>query len=202
MLKCWEDEADKRPTFTEIISRYHDGLIPGTSKAKQGGGYVLLGPEENRVEHQKKLSETSIVNIAMINKDFKISAGMTFDVTFLSPRGAGDSQDPECDVAVALPDQECYMEMDSVSGCHAGASVLVNQAVLHEYDNVARDHQEEVGVGGERDGHVTTDSDHVTTGSTNYPTSSMLLNGSHKLYTSTSDYILMQAANDHISTSS
>ena len=194
-LKCWEDEADKRPTFTEIVSRYHDGLIPGTSKAEQGGGYVLLGSEEKCVaKHQKKLSETSVMNISMINKDSKMStpsAGMTFDVTFLSPRGEGE-QDPECDIAAAMLDQECYMEMNSVSNCHAGVSVLVNQAALHEYDNVVQDHQEEMGAGGERDGHVTTDPDHVTAGSTHS------LN--QKLNTSTSDYILMGAANNNIIT--
>ena len=185
LLKCWEDEADKRPTFTEIVKRYQDGHIP---KAEQGGGY-----EEQRVEHQKKLSETSVINI---NKDFKIStpAGMTFDVTFLSPRGVGE-QDPECDIAITMPDEGCYMEMNSVSNCHARVSVLVNQAALHEYDDVARDHQEEMGAGseGEQDGHVTTDTDHVTAGLTH--------SSNQKLNTSSSDYILMQAANDNISVS-
>ena len=222
MLKCWENAEDKRPIFAEIVSRYHDGLIPDTSKAEQReshAGYVLLGPEEKRrvAEHPlKKYSETqSVVDISMINlKDSNISstpsAGTTFDVTFLSPRAGsrigGESDPAEC---AAVPDQECYMKMEMncvLSNC-AGESgdVLVNQTVLHEYDSITQDHLEEevaVGVAGHgewRDGHVTTDSNHVTRGSNHCLKSSMHANDGHKLNTSSSDYILMRAARDHIS---
>ena len=217
MLKCWEDEADKRPTFTEIVSQYHDRLISVTSKVQQGGhgSYVLLGPEEDRVE-LKKFNDTSVMDISMISKDSNIStpsAGMTFDVTFLSPRSGGApgatdlKQDVECDdnITVATPDQECYIEMNSVSGyqCLGGTSVhvLVNQAALdlHECDDVAHN---DPGAGasyrarvrGEQDGHMITASDHVTSGLNYCPTHAVHSNGSHKLKTSTSDYIIMQAA--------
>lgn len=227
MLKCWENVAHKRPTFTEIVSRYHDGLIAAdTSKAEGGGshaGYVLLGPEEERraAEHPlKKLSETrSIMDISTISlKDLKISStpstGTTFDVIFLSPRMGGSRVGEELNPATecaALPDQEYYIKMERncvLSDC-AGESgnVLVNQAALHEYDDVApQDRQEEtrmaVGVSSHeerRDGHVTTYSDHVTSGSNHCLKSPMHANEGRKLNASTSDYILMRAARDHIS---
>jgi hypothetical protein len=212
MLKCWKNAADKRPTFTEIVSRYHDGLILDTSKAEQGDGrgYVLLGHEEKRVAKlSKKLSQTSIVDSMISLKDAKVStipsAGTTFDVIFLSPAGEskmgdrGAELDPEC---AAMPDQYMEMEMNCILGGRAGTSghVLVNQAALHEYDNVAEDHQEEeVMVGAPSHGHVTTSSDHVTSGSNHCLKSAIQANGGHKLSTSTSDYILMRAANHHIS---
>ena len=205
MQKCWKDEAEKRPTFAEIVSQYHDGLIPGTTKTEQGSGYVLLGPEEKlHVEHAHEqkivtsLNETSIMDISVINKDSKLSTpsvGTKFDVLFLSPSGVTGSEQSESDKSSAMPDQECYMEMNRVSNWHAGVSVLVNQAALHEYDDVARDHQEEVGAKREQDCHVTINSDHMTAGLT-HSLSSTHSNGSQKLHTSTSDYILMRAAND------
>ena len=220
MLKCWENVADKRPTFTEIVSRYHDGLIAAdTSKAEGGGshaGYVLLGPEEEcrAAEHPlKKLSETrSIMDISTISlKDLKISStpstGTTFDVIFLSPRvgsRVGEESNPATECPAAMPDQEYYIKMERncvLSDC-AG-----DQAALHEYDDVApQDRQEEaqmaVGVSshGERqDSHVTTDSNHVTSGSNHCLKSPMHANEGRKLNASTSDYILMRAARDHIS---
>ena len=227
MLKCWENVADKRPTFTEIVSRYHDGLVMDTSKAEQGrshAGYVLLGPEEERraAEHPlKKLSKTqSIVDISTISlKDLKISStpstGTTFNVTFLSPRvggsRVGEESNPGAECAAAMPDQEYYIKMERncvLSDCaEENGNVLVNQAALHEYDVVTpQDQQEEirmeVGVsshGERRDGHVTTDSDHLTSGSNHCLKSPVHANEDYKLNASASDYILMRAARDHIS---
>ena len=207
MQKCWEDEAEKRPTFTEIVSRYHDGLIPGTTKAEQGAvdSYVLLGPEEKpHVEYEQKLatslSKTSIMDISVIKKDSQLStpsAGTTFDVIFLNRRGViGAVEQSESDLA-ANTDQECYMHMERNSNWYAGVSVLVNQAALHEYDDVTQDHQED-DVGAEdreQEGHVTINSDHVTVRPTHCPSSAALSNGSPELHASTSDYILMRAAN-------
>ena len=225
MLKCWENVADKRPTFTEIVSRYHDGLIADTSKAEHGGshaGYALLGPEEERcaAEHPlKKLSKTqSVVDISTISlKDLKISStpstGTTFNVIFLSPRvgsRVGGESNPAAECAT-LPDQEYYIKMERncvLSDCaEESGNVLVNQAALHEYDDVApQDRQEKarmaVGVSshGERRGdHVTTDNDHVTSGLNHCLKSPMHANEGCKLNASTSDYILMRAARDHIS---
>ena len=227
ILKCWENVADKRPTFTEIVSRYHDGLIAAdTSKAEQGGrhaGYVLLGPEEEHraAEHPlKKLSKTqSVVDISTISlKDLTISStpsvGTTFNVIFLSPRvgrsRVGEESNPAAECA-AMADQEYYIKMERncvLSDCaEESGNVLVNQAALHEYydDVTPQDRQEEemaVGVsshGERRDGHVTTNSDHVTSGSNHCLKSPMHANEGRKLNASTSDYILMRAARDHIS---
>ena len=147
MLKCWEGKAEKRPTFTEIVSQYHDGLIPGTSKADEGDGYVLLGIEENlstALQHQQlreeKSNDTSVIDITVIDNNHQNTpsiAGTTFHVT-LSHDPKGTEQPTE-----AQPEKEYYIEMNAVS------NVFVNQAA-HEYDGIS-----------DEANHVTSSADHV-----------------------------------------
>ena len=155
MLKCWEERGEKRPTFTEIVSHYHNGLIPGTAKAEEGtDGYVLLGSEEHsstaerpdpsREENSAKcLSDTSVMDVTIVNnlcEDAAPSAGgIAFHVTLLhNQKGSEDSA-----IIAAQPDKECYVEMNGLS------NVLVNQAA-GEYDGVS-----------EEGSHVTSSADHV-----------------------------------------
>ena len=182
MLTCWEEEAEKRPTFTEIISQYHSGLLPGTSKGSEGQGYALLGPEEKKVpvqSQQRLFNDTSVMDITIIHQlCMTPPAGSTFDVTFLSPSSRKGSQS-----AAAMPDMEYYMKMNSPS---IGANVFVNLAT-HEYDNVSEDQEER--------GHVTTDVDHVT-----HSTTHSHSNESHKLNAGC-DYVHMKAAEPAVPTS-
>ena len=186
MLKCWGDEFNRRPTFTEIVSQYDDGLLSVTSKAEQRESHVLSGKEEElHVEHRERmeasLSDSSITDISVISKRGASSplTGTIFDVIFVNHEERTTELDTDTN-RIGTPDQEDYMEMNSVS-CWPGTSVLVNPATLHDYDDVAQDHCEAK----VQHGHVTIDADHVIT----LDTQSM--NGSLKA--SGSDYILMQA---------
>ena len=142
MLSCWKDKAEERPTFTKIVSRYHDGLIPGTSKAEHGEGYVLLGLEENTSQqHQQRaetnLNNTSAMDITNINDQCQNmpSAGTTFHVTLLYDSKGRPGNQP----IGAEAEMEYYIEM---------SSVFVNQAV-QDNDNVA-----------DEGNHVTSSADH------------------------------------------
>lgn len=155
MLKCWEEKTNQRPTFTEIVSRYHSGLISGTAKAEEGDGYVLLGSEENsstaenQQREEKSLSNTSVMDITIVDNDCENMpsvGGTTFHVTLLhNPKG---SEEP---IIAAQPDKEYYMEMNVTS------NVLVNQAA-QEYDGIS-DEGSHVTSSADR---VTSDMDHVT----------------------------------------
>ena len=169
MLKCWEENAENRPTFIEIVSKYHSGLMPGTAKAEEGDDYVLLGSEENSstVENQqreeKSLSNTSVMNVTIVDnrrENVPSVGGTTFHVTLLhDPNG---SEEP---IIAAQPDNEYYVEMNAMS------NVLVNQAA-RECDGIP---DEGSHVTSSAD-HVISDMDHVT------PTEQEL------------DYVVMQEA--------
>ena len=161
MLKCWEERAEKRPTFTEIVSQCHNGLIPGTAKAEEGDGYVLLGSEEmnsTTAEHQqreeKRLSSTSVMDVTIVNDHCEDSTapsvgGTTFNVTFLhDPRG---SEEPG--IITASLDKKEYVEMSA-----AVSNVLVNPAAL-EHDGMSDEEGSHVTSSGD---HVISDVDHVT----------------------------------------
>jgi hypothetical protein len=155
MLNCWEERADERPTFAEIVSQYHGGLIPGTAKDEEGDGYVLLGSEEMNsstaaAEHQqkeeKRLSDTSVMDVTIVNDHYENSAtpsvgGTTFHVTLLHD----SERSGEPGIIAAQPDKEEYVEMSA-----AMSNVLVNPAA-HEHD----------GVSDEEGSHVTSSADHV-----------------------------------------
>lgn len=155
---CWEERAENRPTFTQIVSQYHNGLIPGTAKANEGDedGYVLLGSEENSkfttAEHQqsreeKCISDTSVMDVTIVNNDHVENTtpsvgGMTFNVTFLHDQNR--LEEPGNIAAHDQPaDKDCYVEMNATS------SVLVNHAA-REYDGVS-----------DEGSHVTSSADHV-----------------------------------------
>ena len=180
MLKSWNKDAKKRPTFTEIVSHFQEGVLPGTARADEDGEYVLLGPEENVLNEQRArtdtiLSKTSKMDITMINSNQCAPSsfnGTSFDVVFLCPSG----KEPE--KVAAQPDLEYYMEMDSLP---RKGSVFVNQAAeLHEYDNIAEGLRESKK--SEADSHVTYSSDHVTHTKEN------------KINELNSEYIIMQSA--------
>lgn len=166
MLKCWEDEAENRPTFTEIVSCYHDGLLPGTSKSEEGDTYVLLGPEEttSNSHHQQKkeksLDDTSVMDTTIINNH---------DQNVIVPSNAGTStlsRDSKESVAIHESDKEYYIEMNATS------NMFVNQAA-HEYDDIS-----------DEANHVTFSADHVIPDAVNHVTSV-----EHEL-----DYVVMQGA--------
>ena len=155
MLKCWEERADNRPTFAVIVSQYHNGLIPGTAKTEEGDGYILLGSEEmnsttnqheQRDSEEKRLSNTSVMDITIVNDHCEDPAspsvgGTTFNVTLLcGPKGSD-----EPGVIAAQLDKEEYVEMSA-----AVSNVLVNPAA-HEHDGVSDD----------EGSHVTSSADHV-----------------------------------------
>ena len=180
MLKSWNKDATKRPTFTEIVSHFQEGVLPGTARADEDGEYVLLGPEENVLNEQRArtdtiLSKTSKMDITMINPNQCAPSsfnGTSFDVVFLCPSGK------KLEKVAAQPDLEYYMEMNSLP---REGSVFVNQAAeLHEYDNIAE------GLGeskkSEADSHVTYSSDHVTHTKEN------------RINELNSEYIIMQSA--------
>ena len=183
MLNCWEREADQRPTFTKLVSQFHDTILPGTPGADNGGTYVLLGPEEdkNLLARAKSLHETSVLDITIVSRQHvtpPVSDGMTFDVVFLSPGGT-ERMYPVSEKV----DSDCYMDMSSVS--HEGSVIVNPGAEFNEYDNVTADCQES----GD-DGHMTTDSGHVTTTRADHVTHSNRSNGIHEH----NEYILMHSA--------
>ena len=188
MQNCWEDEAERRPTFTEIVSRYHDGLIVGTSKAGVEEGYVLLGSEEKKQYRQHQEGEAngtsseadseSLLNAIVTHFQKTPPASFVFDVAFLTPNCRRGSLP-----LAAMPNMEYYVEMNSLPH---GASVFVNHT-MHDYDNITVEEEE--------DGHVKTKdhmTDHVTTYRNHVTTD---------LPQSNSDYILMQSAEPAKSTS-
>ena len=161
MASCWSEGADKRPTFSEIVSWYHDGIIPGTSKVdEEVEGYVLLGPEEQsktvsgkREKAKNSLTDTSVMDITMIDKrEGATPIGTTFDVVFLH-----QSLDERESSSVAnQPDSDYYVEMSSLS---SQASVITNPiAADNDYDSVHDETESER----KNNGHVTTAVDHMT----------------------------------------
>ena len=179
MLSCWDKDADKRLTFTEIVSQYCDGILPGTSNADiiNGGAYVLLGPEGDTtpLQRAKTLHETSKMDITVINRHKgtpPVTNGTTFDVVYLTE-----------------PDLDYYIDMNS------SASVFENHAA--EYDDIAAESQES-GDDSQmtadiithadhvtaRTDHVTTHADHVTTSKKNVASELRVID----------EYILMQSA--------
>ena len=153
MLTCWEERGEKRPTFTEIVSHYHNGVIPGTAKAEEDDGYVLLGPEDHsstvkrhpsRDENSKRFSDTLVMDVTIVNNHCEdtapsVAGDTTFHVTLLhNQKGSGDPV-----IIATQPTKECYVEMNGLS------NVLVNQAA-GEYDGVS-----------EEGSHVTSSADHV-----------------------------------------
>ena len=161
MLRCWSEGTDNRPTFSGIVSWYHDGVITGTTKAdKEVKGYVLLGQEEqraveshNREKAKTSLTDTSVMDITMIRaREGTVPIGTTFDITFLDLSTQERESPPN---ASNKPDSEYYVEMTSLSS--DASSVIVNQSALdNEYDSVPEE------VESKSKGHVTTSDDHVT----------------------------------------
>ena len=137
MVNCWKDKAEERPTFTDVVSRYHDGFMPGTSKAEHGD-YHLLGSEENiSIESaEESLNDISVVDVTLVNGHHQStpSAGTTFHVTLLREPVGPESPDQPI---TARPDMD-----------ETNANVFVNKAV-HEYDI------------SDEGNHVTSSVDHV-----------------------------------------
>ena len=147
MLKCWEENAENRPTFIEIVSQYHSGLIPGTAKAEEGDDYALLGSEENsstaenQQREEKSLSNTSVMDITIVDNHCETVptvGGTTFHVTL-----SHDPKGSEGPIIAAQPDNEYYVEMNAMS------NVLVNQAA-HECNGIS-----------DEGSHMTSSADHV-----------------------------------------
>ena len=166
MLTCWNNDADKRPTFTEIVTRYRDGLLPGAAEINEEGEYVLLGPEDkNTVTDQqdsrsseRKLNVDSVMNITMTHPQQGHTAegnGITFDILFVNPSGERESLHDQREHVVDLqpdPELEYYMEMKSPPA-YDGCVIANHAANVHEYDDV---------VESGRGSHVTKPAHHVT----------------------------------------
>ena len=193
---CWDNEPEKRPTFAEIVCRYHeDGLISATSRIGSDSGYVLLGPEEKRETDPKDTAEItdftdddseSLMNAILTHFQKSPPASFILD-TFLSP--IGNKKAATLPSNATLPDLEYYMDMTSSS---LGGSVFMNQ-MMHEYDNISIGEEEK----GDREklgDHTTTSTDHMTcrVGQEDCVVHKQVAKSD--LPKSNSDYILMQSA--------
>lgn len=183
MQKCWDVEYEKRPSFTEIVRQYHsDELVPEVCRLKEESGYVLLGPEAEKMEHREEqvdgqdepshsnndsADRESLLNAILTHFQKKPQTSFVFDA-LLSRRGSQP--------AAEKADLEYYMDMTSRS---LKTSVFVNQCV-HDYDVVSLGEREEE----ELADHMTLspeDGGHVRDNGPSLPKSN-------------SDYILMQSA--------
>lgn len=178
---------EKRPSFTEIVSQYHEEeLVPESCRVKgDSGEYVLLGPETEKDEHKKYHEEErkgnsmanddsdSLLNAILAHFQTTLPASFVFD-TILNSRSGRDSYP-----VVSKPDLEYYIDMSSHS---LGASVFVNQT-MHEYDNISIEDVQERRAKSVDDLLTPPDDDFITKN-----------NAKASLPKSNSDYILMQSA--------
>ena len=193
---CWDNEPEKRPTFAEIVSRYHeDGLVSATSMIGNDSGYVLLGPEEKREADLKDTALTtdftdddseSLMNAILTHFQKSLPASFILD-TFLSP--IGNKKAATLPSNAILPDLEYYMDMTSNS---LGGSVFMNQ-MMHEYDNISIGEKEK-GDHEKPGDHMTTSTDHMTYKDGQEDCVVHKQVAKSDLPKSNSDYILMQSA--------
>ena len=196
---CWDNEPDKRPTFAEIVSRYHkDGLISASSMIGSDSGYVLLGPEDQkRYSDSRDTAETtdftdddsqSLMNAILTHFQKSPPASFVLD-TLLSAGGDKLKKAATLPSNAALPDLEYYMDMASNT---LGGSVIVNH-MMHEYDNISMG-EEEKGDCEKLGDHMTTSINHMTYKDGQEDCAVHKQVPKSDLPKSNSDYIIMQSA--------
>jgi hypothetical protein len=192
---CWDNESDKRPTFAEIVTRYHkDGLISAASMIGNDSGYVLLGPEDQKREDTAETTDftdddsQSLMDAILTHFQKSPPASFVLD-TFLSAKDDKLKKAATLPSNTTLPDLEYYMDMASNS---LGGSVFVNH-MMHEYDNISIG-EEEKGDHEKLGDHMTTSTDHMTykDGQEDCIVDKQVPQSD--LPKSNSDYILMQSA--------
>ena len=159
MLSCWSESTDKRLAFSEIVSWYHEGVVPGRQNEadREVEGYVILGPEKETVTEVDKrekaktsLTDTSFMDITIVREqEGTVPTGTTFDITFLNQ---STIQSETLPISSSKSDSEYNIEMSSLS---SDASVIINQSALeNEYDSIPNESKS--------NGHVTNSVDHMT----------------------------------------
>lgn len=197
---CWDNEPDKRPTFAEIVSRYHkDGLISASSMIGSDSGYVLLGPEDQKRERDSRdTAETtdftdddsqSLMNAILTHFQKSPPASFVLD-TFLSAGGDKLKKAATIPSNATLPDLEYYMDMASNT---LGGSVIVNH-MMHEYDNISIGEEEKGDCEKRSNDHMTASINHMTykDGQEDHAVHKQVPKSD--LPNSNSDYIIMQSA--------
>lgn len=190
---CWDNEPERRPSFGEIVCRYHDGIVPDAFIISNDTGYVLLGPEEEAENPQIKREtinfndddSESLMNAIL--KHFQKSRPASFvSDAFLNPSKKMRASSQQ---TASLPNLEYYMDMSSRS---SRGSIFVNQ-MMHEYDNISIG-EEEKGDSEKMGDHMTTSMDHMTKDGQEGSAAVHEQESTFDLPKSNSDYILMQSA--------
>ena len=176
---CWDNEPERRPSFGEIVCRYHDGIVPDAFIISNDTGYVLLRPEEEADDSE------SLMNAIL--KHFQKSRPASFvSDAFLNP---SKKMRASAQQTASLPNLEYYMDMNSRS---SRGSIFVNQ-MMHEYDNISIG-EEEKGDSEKMGDHMTTSMDHLTKDGQEGSAAVHEQESTFDLPKSNSDYILMQSA--------